>query len=239
MGHSGGGGSHSGADGAARCVGGVPAAGDGGIRPFRAGGGAGLRAFDRGLWGGVRPGRLFAGQKRPPLRRAVGDRAAVRRVLCGGGPARRGGRLVLGGVQCSGRAGHGLFVPLHPVLRPKVVRGPQGAGHRGHRGRGGAFGGFSDGFCPHCSERLWPGAGHPGGFLGPGGVDAARLSGGQRPADRPAARKAAAGAAGERQGRAKARPCTHADAAHQAILALCRGGVLPPLRRCCCSAPSS
>ena len=50
-------------------------------------------------------------------------------LLCGGffgaaSPARSGGRLVLGGVQCSGRAGHGLFVPLHPVLRPKMVRGP-------------------------------------------------------------------------------------------------------------------
>ncbi len=68
--------------------------------------------------------------------------------------------------SASGGAGHSLFVPLYPVLRPKVVCGAQGAGDRGHRRSGGTFRRVPDPVRPGGAAGLWPGAGDPGRVLG-------------------------------------------------------------------------
>ena len=111
MGHSGGGGGHSNINRPARGLGRVPAAGHGGVRPLGTGGRVGVRHPDRGIRGGVCDRRLSARPERPAPRGALGHGPALRRVLCGGPPARGRGRVVLGTVQCPGGAGHGLFDP--------------------------------------------------------------------------------------------------------------------------------
>ena len=169
MGHSGGGGGHSNINRPARGLGRVPAAGHGGVRPLGTGGRAGVRHPDRGIRGGVCDWRLSARPERPAPRGALGHGPALRRVLCGGPPARGRGRVVLGTVQCPGGAGHGLFVPLHPVLRPEMVQGPQRAGHGRHWRGGGALRRVPDRLCPDGIAGLWPGTGHPGRVLGAGG----------------------------------------------------------------------
>ena len=148
MGHSGGGGGHSNINRPARGLGRVPAAGHGGVRPLGTGGRAGVRHPDRGIRGGVCDRRLSARPERPAPRGVLGHGPALRRVLCGGPPARGRRWVVLGTVQCPGGAGHGLFVPLHPVLRPEMVQGPQRAGHGRHRRGGGALRRVPHGLCP-------------------------------------------------------------------------------------------
>ena len=167
---------------------------------------------------------------RPALRGAVGHRSALRRVLCGGPPARGEGGMVLGSVQHSGGAGHGVSLPVHPVLRPEMVRRAQGPCHGSHWRRGGPERCVSDRIRPHGVEGIWPGAGDPGGVLGAGGTHAAGLPCGQCPAHRPAPGKAEA----EEQGRGKGTPAL--DLAPLQMLRtkqywLCAGAV-------CCSTPA-
>ena len=197
LGDPGGGGGHSDPDGPACGVGRVSAAGDGRVQPDRGRRWLCVRHPDRSVRGGMRHRWFFAGQKRPALRGAVGHRPALWRVLCGGPPARGEGRMVLGSVQHSGGAGHGVSLPVHPVLRPEVVRRAQGPCHGGHWRRGGPERCVPDRIRPHGAEGLWPGAGNPGGVLGAGGTHAAGLPSGQRPAHRPAPGKAEARGAGQ------------------------------------------
>ena len=124
LGDPGGGGGHSDPDGPACGVGRVPAAGDGRVQPDRGWRWLCVRHPDRSVRGGMRHRWFFAGQKRPALRGAVGHRPALRRVLCGGPPARGKGGMVLGSVQHSGGAGHGVSLPVHPVLRPEMAPRP-------------------------------------------------------------------------------------------------------------------
>ena len=105
-------------------------------------------------------------------------------LLCGGFfaaallPGEKGG-FFLWGVQHPGGAGHGVSVPIHPVLRPEVVQGPEGPCHRRHRGRSGSVRCVPHRLRPDGAEGLRAGAGHPGRVLGAGGIDPSGLSGGQ------------------------------------------------------------
>ncbi len=182
----------------------------------------------------------FLQDRKGPAARRSGARpcsaaGSLRRPFC------RGRRVAffLWGVQHPGGAGHGVLVPVHPVLRPEVVQGPEGPCHRRHRRGGGTFRCVPDRLCPNGAQGLRAGAGHPGGFLGAGGADAAGLLWGQHAAGGPAARKAEAGTAGQKAKRLR-----------RWIWPLCRcsapsnTGSAPgqsafPPRRCCCSAPSS
>ena len=166
-------------------------------------------------------------------------------LLCGGFfaaallPGGKGGSLVLGSVQHSGGAGHGVSLPVHPVLRPEMVRRAQGPCHRGHWRRGGPERCVPDRIRPHGAEGLWPGAGNPGGVLGAGGTHAAGLPCGQRPAHRPASGKAEARGAGQGKRHPVPRPCPAGRCSEQNNTGSVPGRSAFPPRRCCCSAPSS
>src|SRR5699024_6507079 len=82
-GHPGRRGGHPAADGAAGGLGGVPAAGAGGLRPGGDGGRRGVQRPDRRLRRRVRGGGLFAGPARPPVRGPVGRGAAGGRAVGG------------------------------------------------------------------------------------------------------------------------------------------------------------
>ena len=134
----------------------------------------------------------FLQDKKGPRCGVVGHGPALRRLFCSGLSAGLGRVGVLSGIQHPGGAGHGLFIPLYPVLRPKVVRGPQGAGDRGHRRCSGTFRRVPDPVRPGGAAGLWPGAGDPGRVLGAWRAHPASVPCGQCGAQRPTAEKTAA-----------------------------------------------
>ena len=72
------------------------------------------------------------------------------------------------GIQHPGGAGHGVSVPIHPVLRTEVVCRAQGPCHRRDRRGGGPFRCVPHRVRAHGGQRLWNRAGHPGRVLGAG-----------------------------------------------------------------------
>lgn len=119
-------------------------------------------------------------------------------LLCGGFlqrlSCRAAVRAAFSGIQYPGGAGHGVSVPIHPILRTEVVCRAQGPCHRRDRRGGGPFRCVPHRVRAHGGQRLWDRAGHPGRVLGARGHNAARLPCGQSAAAGPAAgcRKTAA-----------------------------------------------
>ena len=140
-----------------------------------------LRPSHRGVRRGVRDRRLFAGQQRPAMRGAVGHSPALRRFLCGGAAAgRQSGRFFLWGVQHPGGAGHGVSVPVHPVLRPEVVRrAARGWPPASSAGAVGLSGAFLTVFVRTALQGFGPVQGIRGAFWALGAIDPAGLPCGQ------------------------------------------------------------
>ena len=67
-------------------------------------------------------GGFLQDKQGPRFAAPLGDGAALRRILWGGGPPGREGSFFWG-VQHPGGSRHGLPLPVHPVLRPEVVSG--------------------------------------------------------------------------------------------------------------------
>ncbi len=138
--------------------------------------------------------------------------------------------MVLGSVQHPGGAGHGVSVPIHPVLRTEVVCRAQGPCHGGHWRCGGPERCVPDRIRPHGAEGLWPGAGDPGAFWALGALTLpVCLVGSALLTDPPPAKQKP-----EEQGRGKGTPAL--DLAPLQMLRtkqywLCAGAV-------CCSTPA-
>ena len=177
-------------------------------------------------------------KKRAALRGAVGHRPALRRVLCGGPPGRGEGGMVLGSVQHSGGAGHGVSLPVHPVLRPEMVRRAQGPCHGGHWRRGGPERCVPDRIRPHGAEGFGPVQGIRGAFWALGALTLpVCLMGSALLTDPPPAKQKPEEQAGERAPRPSTLPrcrCSEQNSTGSAP----ERSAFPP-RRCCCSAPSS
>ena len=234
MGHSGGGGGHSNINRPARGLGRVPAAGHGGVRPARNRGpgcafGILIAAFGVGcVIGG------FLQDRNGPRRAALwGTAPALRRVLCGGPPA-RGTQAAWFWVLFSVPAGLGtafLYPSIQSCAQKWYARAAKGLATGVIGGAVGLSGAFLTGLCPDGIAGLWPGAGHPGRVLGAGGAHPARLPRGQCPADRPAAGKAPAQRAGQRERRPRGWTFPQGRCSAHRQYWLCAGAV-------CCSTPA-
>ena len=223
--------SHSGADGYCPAAWGVfQTAGHGGVRPERAGGGLCLRHPHRGVRRGVRPRRLSAGQAEGlAVCGSVGDSTAVRRILWAAAmlPAGQCRQLLFWGVQHPGRAGHGLSLPVHPVLRPEVVcRGARALPPASSAGAVGLSGAFLTVFVRTALQGLWDRCrASEGAFWALGAADAARL-----PCGQPALLHGPAAGEAEAQQAGKGRHATSLDLSPWQMLRtqqywLCAGAV--------------
>lgn len=159
-------------------------------------------------------------------------------LLCGGflqRPCCRAAvRAAFSGIQYPGGAGHGVSVPIHPVLRTEVVCRAQGPCHRRDRRGGGPFRCVSHRVRAHGGQRLWNRAGHPGCVLGTGSRHAARL-----PCGQPAFAGPAAGCRKQQQNDKNTIDLSPWQMLKTKQYWLCAGAVCFPPRRCFCSAPSS
>ena len=194
--------------------------------------GAGLcvRHPDRGIRGGVCDRRLSARPERPAPRGALGHGPALRRVLCGGPPARgsAGGWFW---VLFSVPAGLGTAF-LYPSIQSCAQKWYEGRKGLATGVIGGAVGLSAARSSPSSSGRqlrgFGPVQGIRGAFWALGALtlpvclvgSAAAAPTRRRTSPGPASR------AGERQNHRSWTSAPAADAAHQAVLALRRGGVL-------------
>ena len=159
-------------------------------------------------------------------------------LLCGGFFLQRpfcragqgGGSLLA--FRHPGGAGHSLFVPLYPVLRPKVVRGAQGAATGVIGGAVGLSGAFLTLFVRAALRGFGPVQGIRGAFWALGALTLpVCLAGSAVLSDPPQKKQQPSGknTLDLSPGRCCAQSSTGCVRARYAF----------PLRRCCCSVPSS
>ena len=102
--------------------------------------------------------------------RLCGEQHCCAADFCSGHPAGRQCDQLFSGIQHPGGAGHGVFVSVHPVLRPKVVRRPQGAATGVIGGAVGLSGAFLTVFVRTAVRGFWVVQGIRGAFWALGAV---------------------------------------------------------------------